>query len=197
MYEAHSFSYDCKVTSEKHLMIKPNSRKTSELRQRRDSPLLTPTDLTRSATKDITGVMNAILADVFALYLKTKNFHWHMSGRHFRDYHLLLDEHADQLFAMTDPIAERIRKIGGLTLRSIGHISRTQRVLDNDAEYVEPLDMIAELADDNKTLATRLREAHNVCDEHRDVATPSLIEVWIDETERRTWFLSEIKRDRN
>jgi len=178
-------------------MIKPNSRKTSELRQRRDSPLLTPTDLTRSATKDITGVMNAILADVFALYLKTKNFHWHMSGRHFRDYHLLLDEHADQLFAMTDPIAERIRKIGGLTLRSIGHISRTQRVLDNDAEYVEPLDMIAELADDNKTLATRLREAHNVCDEHRDVATPSLIEVWIDETERRTWFLSEIKRDRN
>ena len=197
LYEAHSFSYDCKVTSEKHLMIKPNSRKTSELRQRRDSPLLTPTDLTRSATKDITGVMNAILADVFALYLKTKNFHWHMSGRHFRDYHLLLDEHADQLFAMTDSIAERIRKIGGLTLRSIGHISRTQRVLDNDAEYVEPLDMIAELADDNKTMAARLREAHNVCDEHRDVATASLIEVWIDETERRTWFLSEIKRGRN
>ena len=197
LYEAHSFSYDCKVTSEKHLMIKPNSRKTSELRQRRDSPLLTPTDLTRSATKDITGVMNAILADVFALYLKTKNFHWHMSGRHFRDYHLLLDEHADQLFAMTDPIAERIRKIGGLTLRSIGHISRTQRVLDNDAEYVEPLDMIAELADDNKTMAARLREAHNVCDEHRDVATASLIEVWIDETEGRTWFLAEIKRGRN
>ena len=197
MYEAHSFSYDCKVTSEKHLMIKPNSRKTSELRQRRDSPLLTPTDLTRSATKDITGVMNAILADVFALYLKTKNFHWHMSGRHFRDYHLLLDEHADQLFAMTDSIAERIRKIGGLTLRSIGHISRTQRVLDNDAEYVEPLDMIAELADDNKTMAARLREAHNVCDEHRDVATASLIEVWIDETEGRTWFLAEIKRGRN
>ena len=197
LYEAHSFSYDCKVTSEKHLMIKPNSRKTSELRQRRDSPLLTPTDLTRSATKDITGVMNAILADVFALYLKTKNFHWHMSGRHFRDYHLLLDEHADQLFAMTDSIAERIRKIGGLTLRSIGHISRTQRVLDNDAEYVEPLDMIAELADDNKTMAARLREAHNVCDEHRDVATASLIEVWIDETEGRTWFLAEIKRGRN
>jgi len=197
LYEAHSFSYDCKVTSGKHLMIKPNSRKTSELRQRRDSPLLTPTDLTRSATKDITGVMNAILADVFALYLKTKNFHWHMSGRHFRDYHLLLDEHADQLFAMTDPIAERIRKIGGLTLRSIGHISRTQRVLDNDAEYVEPLDMIAELADDNKTMAARLREAHNVCDEHRDVATASLIEVWIDETEGRTWFLAEIKRGRN
>ena len=197
LYEAHSFSYDCKVTSEKHLMIKPNSRKTSELRQRRDSPLLTPTDLTRSATKDITGVMNAILADVFALYLKTKNFHWHMSGRHFRDYHLLLDEHADQLFAMTDSIAERIRKIGGLTLRSIGHISRTQRVLDNDAEYVEPLDMIAELAEDDRTLAARLREAHNVCDEHRDVATASLIEVWIDETERRTWFLFETSRRRN
>ncbi len=177
-------------------MNKPNSKKISELRQRRDAPLTTPTDLTRSATKDITGAMNAILADVFAIYLKTKNFHWHMSGPHFRDYHLLLDEHADQLFAMTDPIAERIRKIGVLTLKSIGHISRTQRVLDNDAEYVEPLDMIAELADDNKTLAARLREAHNVCDEHRDVATASLIEVWIDETERRTWFLSEVKRGR-
>jgi len=119
-----------------------------------------------------------------------------MGGPHFRDYHLLLDEHAGQLFAMTDPIAERIRKVGGITLHSIGQISRTQRVLDNDAEYVEPLDMLAELAEDNKTLAARLREAHNVCDEHRDVATASLIEVWIDETERRTWFLSEIKRGR-
>jgi starvation-inducible DNA-binding protein len=178
-------------------MKKSNSRKIVELRERRDAPLATPTDLTRSATRDIAAAMNTILADVFALYLKTKNFHWHMSGPHFRDYHLLLDEEAEQLFAMTDPIAERIRKIGGLTIRSIGHISRTQRVLDNDADYVEPLDMIAELADDNKTLATRLREAHNVCDEHRDVATASLIEVWIDETERRTWFLSEIKRGRN
>jgi len=177
-------------------MNRPNSKKTAELLQRREAPLATPTDLTRSATKDISATMNAILADVFALYVKTKNFHWHMSGPHFRDYHLLLDEHADQLFAMTDPIAERVRKIGGLTLRSVGQISRTQRVLDNDAEYVEPLDMIAELADDNKTLAVRLREAHNVCDEHRDVATASLIEVWIDETERRTWFLSEIKRGR-
>src|SRR5438309_2628577 len=177
-------------------MNKPNSKKISELRQRRDAPLATPTDLTRSATKDIAGAMNAILADVFALYVKTKNFHWHMSGQHFRDYHLLLDEHADQLFAMTDPIAERIRKIGGLTLRSIGHISRTQRVLDNDADYVEPLDMMAELADDNKTLAARLRETHNVCDENRDVATASLIEVWIDETERRTWFLFETTRRR-
>jgi starvation-inducible DNA-binding protein len=177
-------------------MRRNGSTKTAELRQRRDAPLTTPTDLTRSATKDIAGAMNAILADVFALYLKTKNFHWHMSGPHFRDYHLLLDEHGDQLFAMTDPIAERIRKIGGLTIKSISHISRTQRVLDNDAEYVEPLDMIAELAEDNKTLAARLREAHNVCDEHRDIATASLIEVWIDETERRTWFLSEIKRGR-
>jgi len=177
-------------------MNRPNSKKTAELLQRREAPLATPTDLSRSATKDIAAAMNAILADVFALYVKTKNFHWHMSGPHFRDYHLLLDEHADQLFAMTDPTAERVRKIGGLTLRSVGQISRTQRVLDNDAEYVEPLDMIAELADDNKTLAVRLREAHNVCDEHRDVATASLIEVWIDETERRTWFLSEIKRGR-
>src|SRR2546430_11939507 len=177
-------------------MTKPSAGKVQTLRERQMAPLVTPTDLKAKATKDIAAAMNAILADVFALYLKTKNFHWHMSGPHFRDYHLLLDEHADQLFAMTDPIAERIRKIGGLTLRSIGHISRTQRVLDNDAEYVEPLDMIAELADDNKTLAARLREAHNVCDEHRDVATASLIEVWIDETERRTWFLSEIKRGR-
>ena len=175
-------------------MKKNGSTKTSELRQRRQAPLATPTDLTRSATKDIAATMNAILADVFALYLKTKNFHWHMSGPHFRDYHLLLDEHGDQLFAMTDPIAERIRKVGGPTLKSIGHISRLQRVLDNDAEYVEPSDMLAELAEDNKTLAARLREAHNVCDEHRDMATASLIEVWIDETERRTWFLSETKR---
>jgi starvation-inducible DNA-binding protein len=178
-------------------MKRPNSTKTAQLLHRRDAPLETRTDLAPAATKDVAAAMNAILADVFALYLKTKNFHWHMSGPHFRDYHLLLDEHADQLFAMTDPIAERIRKIGGLTLRSIGQISRTQRVLDNDAEYVEPLDMIAELADDNKTLAARLREAHNVCEEHRDVATTSLIEVWIDETERRTWFLYEITRRRN
>src|ERR1700722_128761 len=178
-------------------MNKPNSKKTIELLRRRDAPLETVTDLSRSATKDVAAAMNGILADVFALYLKTKNFHWHMSGPHFRDYHLLLDEHADQIFAMTDPIAERVRKIGGLTLRSIGQISRTQRVLDNDAEYVEPLDMLAELAEDNKNLAAGLRETHNVCDEHRDVATASLIEVWIDETERRTWFLFEATRRRN
>jgi starvation-inducible DNA-binding protein len=176
---------------------RPDSKKTIQLLQRRDAPLETPTDLTQAATKDITAAMNAILADVFALYVKTKNFHWHMSGPHFRDYHLLLDEHADQLFAMTDPIAERVRKIGGLTLTSIGRIARTQRVLDNDAEYVEPLDMIAELAEDNRQLAARLREAHDVCDEHGDIATASLIEVWTDESERRAWFLFETTRQRN
>src|SRR5216117_3201270 len=170
------------------------AKKTQDLVRRREGPLATPTDLKAAATRDVAAAMNGILADTFALYIKTKNFHWHMSGPHFRDYHLLLDEQADQIFAMTDPIAERVRKLGGLTIRSIGHIARTQRVLDNDAEYVEPLDMLAELAEDNKELAARLREAHNVCDEHRDVATASLIEVWIDETERRTWFLSEIKR---
>jgi starvation-inducible DNA-binding protein len=178
-------------------MKRMDSKKTQELVKRRGAPLATRSDLSAAATRDITGAMNAILADVFALYLKTKNFHWHISGPHFRDYHLLLDEHGDQLFAMTDPIAERVRKIGGSTLKSIGHISRIQRVTDNDADYVEPLDMLAELADDNKTLAARLREAHNVCEEHRDIATTSLIEVWIDETERRTWFLFEATRRRN
>jgi len=178
-------------------MNKPNSKKRLELAQRRDAPLATRTDLSHVAVKDISGAMNAILADVFALYVKTKNFHWHMSGPHFRDYHLLLDEQADQIFAMTDPVAERVRKLGGITLRSIGQISRTQRVLDNDAEYVEPLDMLAELAGDNKDLTARLREAHNVCEEHRDVATTSLIEVWIDETERRAWFLFEATRRSN
>jgi starvation-inducible DNA-binding protein len=161
---------------------------------RRDARLVTPTDLTAAATKEVSGAMNAILADVFALYLKTKNFHWHMSGPHFRDYHLLLDEQGEQLFAMTDPIAERVRKLGGLTLRSIGHIARLQRLSDNDAEVVEPSDMLAELREDNKALAARLREAHNVCEEHRDLATASLIEAWIDETERRTWFLFESDR---
>src|SRR5438105_7115223 len=172
-------------------------RKSDTRSGRRENAVLqTPTDLSHDGVEEISSALRQLLADVFALYLKTKNFHWHMSGRHFRDYHLLLDEHGDQLFAMTDPIAERIRKIGGLTIKSIGHISHLQRVLDNNAEYVDPSDMIAELAEDNKTLAGRLREAHNVCDEHRDVATASLIEVWIDETERRTWFLSEIKRGR-
>jgi starvation-inducible DNA-binding protein len=175
-------------------MKRNGSTITADFQRSRDLPLVTTTDLTRSATKAITHVMNAILADVFALYLKTKNFHWHMSGPHFRDYHLLLDEQADQLFAMTDPIAERVLKIDGLTIKSIGQIAQLQRVVDNDADYVDPSDMIAELAEDNKALTARLREAHDVCDEHRDVATTSLIEVWIDETERRTWFLSEINR---
>ncbi len=146
------------------------------------------------STADVSGAMNAILADVFALYLKTKNFHWHMSGPHFRDYHLLLDEQSVQIFAMTDPIAERVRKLGGETLKSIGQIAGMQRLSDNNAVYVEPQDMLAELREDNKTLAARLREAHEVCEEHRDIATASLIEQWIDETERRTWFLFESGR---
>ncbi len=165
-----------------------------QLKRRQQSPILVPSDFDRARARDIEGAMNAILADVFALYLKTKNFHWHMSGAHFRDYHLLLDEQADQLYAMTDPIAERVRKVGGTTLRSIGHIGRIQRVLDNDEGYVEPLDMLAELREDNKSLVSRLREAHGVCDEHADIATASLIEVWIDEAERRSWFLFEAGR---
>jgi starvation-inducible DNA-binding protein len=168
----------------------------SDVKRRRSAPLITPTDLGVEASADIAGGMNAILADVFALYLKTKNFHWHMSGPHFRDYHLLLDEQADQLYAMTDPIAERIRKTGGSTIRSIGHIARNQRVKDNDAEYVDPQDMLAELREDNQQLAARLREVHDVVDERRDIATASLIENWIDETERRTWFLFESGRRR-
>ena len=167
----------------------------TDARRRRSAPLITPTDLGAQASIDITGGMNVLLADVFALYIKTKNFHWHMSGPHFRDYHLLLDEQADQLYAMTDPIAERIRKIGGTTLRSIGHIGRLQRFMDNDAEYVEPLDMLAELREDNQTLAGRLRELHGMVEAHRDIATTSLLESWIDETERRTWFLFESGRD--
>jgi starvation-inducible DNA-binding protein len=166
------------------------SRK-ERLVERRDTTQATPTDLGPDAVRDVAGAMNAVLADVFALYLKTKNFHWHMSGPHFRDYHLLLDEQADQIFAMTDPIAERVRKLGAQTLKSIGHIGRTQRVLDNDADYVEPSDMLAELREDNSSLAARMREAHDLCEEHRDIATASLIETWIDETERRIWFLFE------
>jgi starvation-inducible DNA-binding protein len=169
-------------------------KKREDLARRREAPLSTPTDLKAVATKNIAAAMNGILADTFALYIKTKNFHWHMSGPHFRDYHLLLDEQADQIFAMTDPIAERVRKLGGLTIRSIGQIARTQRLPDNDADYVEPSDMLAELGDDNRTLAASLRQAHNVCDEQGDVATASLIEVWLDETERRVWFLFESNR---
>jgi starvation-inducible DNA-binding protein len=171
-----------------------NPKKSAELRRRRESPLATPTDLTAEGARDITAELNGVLADVFALYIKTKNFHWHVSGPHFRDYHLLLDEQADQLYEMTDPIAERVRKLGGLTIRSIGQISRTQRIPDNDAEYVEPSDMLAELAEDNKSLRAMLRQAHNACEEYGDVATASLVEVWLDETERRVWFLFESNR---
>ena len=153
--------------------------------------LATPTDLSADGVQEITAALNPLIADAFALYLKTKNFHWHLASSHFRDYHLMFDEQADQIFAMTDPVAERVRKLGGSTLKSIGHIKRLQRVLDNDADYVDPEDMLAELCEDNKTLAARLREAHNVCEEFRDIATASLIEIWIDETERRTWFLFE------
>ena len=156
--------------------------------------LATPTDLSAEAVRDISGAMNAIMADVFALYLKTKNFHWHVSGPHFRDYHLLLDEQADQIFAMTDVIAERVRKLGGTTLRSIAHIARIQRILDNDAEYVEPSDMLAELRDDNLLLATHMREAHGLCEEHGDVTNASFLENWIDEAENRVWYLFEVTR---
>jgi starvation-inducible DNA-binding protein len=186
--------HNCATRTRNDIMKNPTS-KSADLKRVRNAALATPTDLTAAATRDITGALNALLADTFALYMKTKNFHWHMSGPHFRDYHLLLDEQADQIYAITDPIAERVRKLGGETVKSIGHIARLQRVLDNDAEYVEPSDMLAELRDDNKTLASRMREAHNVCEEHRDVATASLIEVWIDEAERRTWFLFEASRE--
>jgi starvation-inducible DNA-binding protein len=166
----------------------------NDAKSRRSAPLDTLTNLTSNATRDISGALTTLLADVFALYIKTKNFHWHMSGPHFRDYHLLLDEQGEQLFAVTDAIAERVRKIGGTTLRSIGEITRLQRVLDNDADYVTPLDMLAELRDDNKQLAANMREAHSLCDEHGDVASASLLENWIDEAERRTWFLFEASR---
>jgi starvation-inducible DNA-binding protein len=172
--------------------VKADMKKAAE---RRKAPLDTPTDLGANAVRDISGAMNELLADVFGLYLKTKNFHWHMSGPHFRDYHLMLDEQSDQIFAMTDPIAERVRKLGGTTIRSIGHIAKLQRIKDNDAEFVDPLDMLAELRDDNKDLVARLRSVHDVAEEHNDVATTSLLEVWIDETERRLWFLFESSRN--
>jgi starvation-inducible DNA-binding protein len=165
-----------------------------DVKERRKAPLQTPTDLGDNARRDITGALNALLADVFALYLKTKNFHWHVSGPHFRDYHLMFDEQADQIFAITDDIAERVRKIGGTTLHSIGNIARLQRIPDNDADFVDPLDMLAELRSDNQALITSLREAHDLCDEENDVATTSLIEVWIDQAERRVWFLYEAAR---
>ena len=167
---------------------------SDETRLRRTAPLNTRNDLGAEATKDLAGALNALLADLFALYVKTKNFHWHVSGPHFRDYHLLLDEQADQIFAITDTVAERVRKLGGTTLHSIGHIAKLQRVKDNDADFVSPQDMLAELRDDNLRLISQMRETHSVCDERRDVATASLLEVWIDEAERRVWFLFEATR---
>lgn len=167
---------------------------SKNVKSRQSAALATPTDLGENATKDISGGLNILLADVFALYFKTKNFHWHVSGPHFRDYHLLLDEQADEIYAMGDPIAERVRKLGGTTIRSVGHIKKLQRVLDNDADYVTPQDMLAELRDDNKQLAAHMRILHELCDEHNDVATASLIENWIDEAEKRTWFLFETGR---
>jgi starvation-inducible DNA-binding protein len=161
---------------------------------RRKAPLQVPTDLESNAVRDVSAALNVLLADTFALYVKTKNFHWHVSGPHFRDYHLMFDEQGEQLFAMTDDIAERVRKIGGTTVRSIGQIARLQRVEDNDADFVDPYDMLAELRDDNKDLTARMRELHDLCDEHRDVATGSLIENWIDQAERRHWFLYEATR---
>ena len=159
------------------------------------TPLATPTDLSEKAVQDVSGALIVLLSDVFALYLKTKNFHWHMSGPHFRDYHLMLDDQGEQIFAMTDAIAERARKIGGTTIRSIGQVARLQRIADNNADYVKPLDMLTELRDDNTTLTRSMREVHSVCDEAGDVATASLLENWIDETEKRVWFLFECSRD--
>jgi starvation-inducible DNA-binding protein len=167
---------------------------SKNVKARQSASLATPTDLGANATKDISGGLNILAADVLALWMKTKNFHWHMSGPHFRDYHLLLDEQSDQIYAMVDPIAERARKLGGKALHSIGQVKKLQRVLDNDADYVTPQDMLAELREDNKQLAKNMRSLHEVCDEHNDVATASLIENWIDETERRTWFLFESAR---
>lgn len=167
---------------------------TRDAKVLRIAPLETPTDLKADAVAEISGALRILLADMFALYVKTKNYHWHMSGSHFRDYHLLLDEQADQIFATTDDIAERARKIGGTTIRSVGHIARLQRVQDNDADFVTPMDMLAELRDDNKQLTANMRETHGLTDEHGDVATTSLLENWIDEAERRTWFLYEATR---
>lgn len=166
---------------------------TDDLKTRRKAPLKTPSDLSNAA-QDIAAALNACLADTFALFLKTKNFHWHVSGPHFRDYHLLFDEQAAEILATTDDMAERVRKVGGTTLRSIGHISRLQRLNDNDADFVTPDDMLAELREDNRQMITALREAHDLCDEAGDVATASLIENWIDSAERRVWFLFEASR---
>ena len=169
--------------------------KVRKLEPRRPvAPLDTPTDLSDAAVRDISKALNGILADAVALYLKTRNFHWHVSGPHFRDYPLLLDEQAEQIFGTTDELAERVRKIGGLTLRSIGDIAKHQSIQDNDEDFVPPVDMLRELMNDNKAVAKAMRDAHELCDKREDVATASLLEVWIDQTERRTWFLFEASR---
>lgn len=173
------------------------SKNVKQLKEREEWGLETPTDLSAAGVAEISQALRRLLADVFALYLKTKNFHWHMSGRHFRDYHLLLDEHGEQIFAMTDAIAERVRKIGGMTIRSIGDISQHQRLQDNNEEFVAPQSMLEELTADSRLLTGFMRAAHEVCEKHNDVATASLIETWTDETERRTWFLWEIARSRD
>jgi starvation-inducible DNA-binding protein len=164
--------------------------------KRQKAPLTTPTDLDRELVADVAGGLNALLADVVALFFKTKNFHWHVSGPHFRDYHLLLDDHAEQIFEMTDDIAERVRKLGGTTIRSIGHINRLKRISDNDADFVTPDDMLSELCDDERDLILRMRAVHTLCDDAGDVATASLLENWIDQAERRHWFLFETTRTR-
>lgn len=168
--------------------------KTEQAKKLQKAPLLFPTDLGEKASKDISAAMNSVLADVFALYIKTKNFHWHVSGPHFRDYHLMFDDHGNEIFAMTDPIAERVRKLGGTTIRSISHISKLQSISDNDADFVEPSDMLSELCQDNVRLTSRLRAAHDVCGQYNDTATASLIEEWINQTEQRAWFLFETSR---
>ncbi len=167
---------------------------TNDAKTRRTAALATPTTLSPNATQDVAAALTTLLADFFTLYLKTKNFHWHVSGPHFRDYHLLLDDQASQIYASTDAIAERARKVGGTTLRSVGHIARLQRLADNDADYVTPLDMLAELREDNLQLVAAMRETHELCDEYKDVATASLLENWIDEAEQRIWFLFETSR---
>ena len=175
-------------------MKEANQAIRRDLKRRQQAALLTPNDLPANAVKEISAALNITLADVLALYFKTKNFHWHVSGPHFRDYHLLLDEHADQIYGIADEIAERVRKVGGTTIRSIGHIARLKRIEDNDADYVDPGDMLGELREDNRALLASMRQTHGLCDEHNDVATASMLENWIDQAERRIWFLFEATR---
>ena len=163
-------------------------------KEKRKAALKTPSSFGENAVKDLSGALNELLADIFALYIKTKNFHWHVSGPHFRDYHLLLDDQAAEIFATTDDIAERVRKVGGTTLRSIGQIAKMTRVADNDADFVTADDMLAELREENLALVSRMRSVHDLCDEHGDIATASLIENWVDQAERRVWFLFETSR---